>query len=87
MGLISFFSLSILQRLPLQSDISLGCLLSGWNESLVHNVSITWSGITQALSQIKSNQINCIVTSPQHMCLGEWNSWERAPDSAEIIYI
>ncbi len=21
------------------------------------------------------------------MCLGEWNSWERAPDSAETIYI
>ncbi len=23
----------------------------------------------------------------QHMCLGEWNSWERAPDSAETIYL
>ncbi len=32
---------------------------------------------------IKSNQITFIVTSPQHKCLGEWNSWERAPDSAE----
>ncbi len=31
-----------------------------------------------------------IVTSPQHKCLGEWNSYERAPDSAEkqqTIYI
>ncbi len=39
--------------------------------------------------QIK-NQITFIVTSPQHKCLGEWNSYERAPDSAEkqqTIYI
>ncbi len=36
---------------------------------------------------LSSNQITFIVTSPQHMCLGEWNSWERAPDSAETIYI
>ncbi len=35
----------------------------------------------------KSNQITFIVKSQQHMCLGEWNSWERAPDSAETIYI
>ncbi len=37
-----------------------------------------------------SNQITFIVTSPQHKCLGEWNSYERAPDSAEkqqTIYI
>ncbi len=33
--------------------------------------------------KIKSNQITFIVTSPQHKCLGEWNSYERAPDSAE----
>ncbi len=33
------------------------------------------------------SQITFIVTSPQHMCLGEWDSWERSPDSAEIIYI
>ncbi len=38
-------------------------------------------------NQIKSNQITFIVTSPQHMCFGELNSWERAPDSAETIYI
>ncbi len=37
--------------------------------------------------QIKSNQITFIVTSSQHMCLDEWNSWERAPDSAETINI
>ncbi len=38
----------------------------------------------------RSNQITFIVTSPQHKCLGEWNSYERAPDSAEkqqTIYI
>ncbi len=32
---------------------------------------------------IKSNQITFIVTSPQHKCLGECNSYERAPDSAK----
>ncbi len=40
--------------------------------------------------QIKSNQITFIVTSPQHKCLGEWNSYERAPDSAkkqQTIYL
>ncbi len=37
------------------------------------------------LNQIKSNQITFIVTSSQHMCLDEWNSWERAPYSAETI--
>ncbi len=45
---------------------------------------------TQKHIQIKSNQITFIVTSPQHKCLGEWNSYERAPDSAEkqqTIYI
>ncbi len=45
--------------------------------------SRTWLGF-------KSNQITFIVTSPQHKCLGEWNSYERAPDSAEkqqTIYI
>ncbi len=35
------------------------------------------------MNQIKSNQITFIVTSPQHKCLGEWNSYERAPDSAK----
>ncbi len=33
--------------------------------------------------KFKSNQITFIVTSPQHKCLGEWNSWERAPNSAK----
>ncbi len=36
---------------------------------------------------VKSNQITFIVTSSQHMCLAEWNSWERAPYSAETINI
>ncbi len=34
-----------------------------------------------------SNQITFIVTSPQHMCLGEYNYWEHAQDSAETIFI
>ncbi len=38
---------------------------------------------TKLSNQIKSNQITFIVTSPQHKCLGEWNSYERAPDSAK----
>ncbi len=38
---------------------------------------------TNTSNQIKSNQITFIVTSPQHKCLGEWNSYERAPDSAK----
>ncbi len=37
----------------------------------------------QVVQDIKSNQITFIVTSPQHKCLGEWNSYERAPDSAK----
>ncbi len=39
--------------------------------------------ITQSVHpiKIKSNQITFIVTSPQHKCLGEWNSYERAPES------
>ncbi len=51
-----------------------------WSDGLKLNMS----------NQIKSNQITFIVTSPQHKCLGEWNSYERAPDSAEkqqTIYI
>ncbi len=41
--------------------------------------------LTCNMNQIKSNQnqITFIVTSPQHKCLGEWNSYERAPDSAK----
>ncbi len=41
------------------------------------------TGIYYISNQIKSNQITFIVTSPQHKCLGEWNSYERAPDSAK----
>ncbi len=37
----------------------------------------------QNQNQIKSNQITFNVTSPQHKCLGELNSYERAPDSAK----
>ncbi len=41
------------------------------------------------VNQIKI-KITFIVTSPQHKCLGEWNSYERAPDSAkkqQTIYL
>ncbi len=50
-------------------------LLESWADKL--------SNIRERELQIKSNQITFIVTSPQHKCLGEWNSYERAPDSAE----
>ncbi len=33
----------------------------------------------------ETNQIT-FVTSPQHKCLGEWNSWERALDSAKKLF-
>ncbi len=52
-----------------------------------------WVCVTSLCQQSvksKSNQITFIVTSPQHKCLGEWNSYERAPDSAkkqQTIYI
>ncbi len=48
---------------------------------------VSAAGITpvhkESLIILKSNQITFIVTSPQHKCLGELNSYERAPDSAE----
>ncbi len=50
--------------------------ICGWK--FTKHLHGTWS-----LLNIKSNQITFIVTSPQHKCLGEWNSYERAPDSAE----
>ncbi len=45
-------------------------------------LAIKWA-VLELRYQIKSNQITFIVTSPQHKCLGEWNSYERAPDSAK----
>ncbi len=45
------------------------------------------SWIISILVDFKSNQITFIVTSPQHKCLGEWNSYERAPESAKKIII
>ncbi len=69
------------------------------NPGLLEVLMVVWRGVQGRcgvfvffksaieLIQIKSNQITFIITSPQHKCLGEWNSWERAPDSAETIYI
>ncbi len=57
---------------------------------ILGNASLLPSKLKKHPNQIKSNQITFIVTSPQHKCLGEWNSYERAPDSAEkqqTIYI
>ncbi len=52
-------------------------------ESVYISVSHAKKHFRTTSNQIKSNQITFIVTSPQHKCLGEWNSCERAPDSAE----
>ncbi len=46
-------------------------------------ISMSPSHKKNAKNSLLSNQITFIVTSPQHKCLGEWNSYERAPDSAK----
>ncbi len=57
---------------PANDLLCLALLVQGVNDRLLDNC------------QVKSNQIkSLIVTSPQHKCLGEWNSYERAPDSAK----
>ncbi len=64
------------------------CLMDGFN--VRHIVSNSVLLLSMVLKVSKSNQITFIVTSPQHKCLGEWNSYERAPESAEkqqTIYI
>ncbi len=55
-------------------------IINGSNISPGRVVADIW--VTH-LTNNKSNQITFIVTSPQHKCLGEWNSYERAPDSAK----
>ncbi len=68
--------------------------VNAWLKRCVFNLDLngesvsepwTLSGRLIKSNQIKSNQITFIVTSSQHMCLDEWNSWERAPDSAEQL--
>ncbi len=51
--------------------------------------SLLWLASWHSALWLAEHQIKSlfIVTSSQHMCLGEWNSWECAPDSAETIYI
>ncbi len=58
--------------------------------SSAEDCSLKWSFIQFESKSNQITQITFIVTSPQHKCLGEWNSYERAPDSAEkqqTIYI
>ncbi len=52
-----------------------------WYNNMYLQRSLPESSLS--LHRIKSNQITFIITSPQHKCLGEWNSNERAPDSAK----
>ncbi len=56
------------------------------NPRFCHAFSTEKYTISYKLNVFQSNQIT-FVTSSQHMCLDEWNSWERAPDSAETINI
>ncbi len=42
-----------------------------------------WGKLLFRWDQNANHKSLFIVTSPQHKCLGEWNSYERAPDSAE----
>ncbi len=62
--------------------------LAGLSETFLCSGSSGWlADFFNAVNPQISNQITFIVTSPQHVCFGEWNSWECAPDSAETIYI
>ncbi len=79
----------------------LWCLVTGLNLVQVFNRFLSQNTLIASTidcqlsleynEPIITNQITFIVTSPQHKCLGEWNSWERAPESAEktnkTIYI
>ncbi len=58
------------------------------SKSLSRTFSFTIPGWWNNLHSNHSNHF-FIVTSPQHKCLGEWNSWERAPNSAKnkTVYI
>ncbi len=49
-----------------------------------NGTDITKQCFSFSICQIKSNQITFTVTSPQHKCLGEWNSYERAPDNLHM---
>ncbi len=64
--------------------------LNYWPNWVVKSTRKWYNSILDIKSKSNQNQITFIVTSPQHKCLGEWNSYERAPDSAEkqqAIYI
>ncbi len=45
------------------------------------NIIVYW----KTWHYVKSNQIKALLLShhQQQVCRGEWNAWERAPDSAE----
>ncbi len=64
------------------------CIMNGgWISGLILNGDHHLS-LERQSTCYKSNQITFIVTSPQHKCLGEWNSYKRAPESAnKTIYI
>ncbi len=53
----------------------------GWYPFFSESESDVTPDIQPKCAQITNHFF--IVTSPQHKCLGEWNSYERAPDSAK----
>ncbi len=54
-----------------------------WTSMLVLNLQNGYFEWAASVGWGFQNRITFIVTSPQHKCLGEWNSYERAPDSAK----
>ncbi len=58
---------------------SVSCLHS---KAFINHTAECSNTLTSNSQNHKSKSL-FIVTSPQHKCLGEWNSYERAPDSAK----
>ncbi len=50
-----------------------------WNVYFICVCIMSSARLRLVMSQIKSNHFYC--HSPRHKCLGEWNFYERAPDS------
>ncbi len=86
---IAAFHAPIAGRLLGRDVIGLEIGFSWWGKKWYSHTNIDISTQYSFLYRIKikSNQVIFIVTSPQHMCLSEWNSWEHTPDIEKTIYI
>ncbi len=68
-----------------------------WSKTILisythRNVKVFTTTHQNKIRFLKSNQITFTVTSPQHMCLGEWSwlwsgLWNPAPDIAAEIFV